>query len=91
MVGNAASDADFNAIGAMLNRGALRNAARAGCPIAGHRWKQRWIRYATDSNLAPYLLGISRVNFHFTVPRASRVELDAALAHAVQTRTPRRH
>lgn len=88
LVGNAASDADFNAIGAMLNRGAPRNARSGWLPDRRTPLEAAVDRYATDSNLAPYLLGISRVNFHFTVPRASQVELDAALAHAVQTRTP---
>ena len=50
LVGNAASDADFNAIGAMLNRGAPRNARSGWLPDRRTPLEAAVDRYATDSN-----------------------------------------
>ena len=58
LVGNAASDADFNAIGAMLNRGAAQRPLGLAARSPDAAGSSGLDRYATDSNLAPYLLGI---------------------------------
>lgn len=86
LVGQADSVADYNAIGLMLNQRADRSARSGRMSDPRSALEVAVDRYDTQPDLVAYLLGISRVNHHFMVTRASVAEFDATLLYAVKRR-----
>lgn len=84
----AVDDADDNAIGYMLAHGAARHARSPSLPDPRSALEVAVDRAAERPALAPYLLGITRLNFHFPVTRAAQGELDAALRRAIRGGAP---